>query len=153
MAGQTTESELSRYLAARGIIEPGDPPERWYADNWLYYRIGSWRVPFFPLMGLREPTLLHDLNHLLSGCDTTWAGEFEIASWELASGGCSRFAFFWADRLIFVLLGLLLAPLPTIRGFRGGRGHRNAYCLDPACVLKLPFTEVQRIARVANGAA
>ncbi len=153
MAGPTTESELSRYLAARGIIEAEDPPERWYADDWIYYRVGSRRIPFFPLIGIRKPTLLHDLNHLLSGCDTSWAGEFEVASWELASGGCGPFAYFWVDRLIFVLLGLVLAPLSTIRGLRAGRGCHNAYRFDPVRVLQLPFAEVQRIAGVAKGAA
>jgi hypothetical protein len=149
----TTESELSRYLAARGIIEAADPPEQWYADNWIYYRIGKHRIPYFPIVGLREPTLLHDLNHLLSGYDTTWAGEFGVAGWELASGGCSRFIFFWIDRVIFVLLGLIFAPLRTIRGFRAGRGCRNAYRLDPVRVLKLPFDEVQRNAGVPKSVA
>ena len=53
--------------------------------------------------------------------------EYELAAWELASGGCAWNAFFWFDRIVLAAVGLLVAPRATLRGFRSGRGKRNLY--------------------------
>jgi hypothetical protein len=148
MPSRTTRSVLANYLASQGVIAAGEPPDRWYAGNWIYLRLGNRRVPFFPLIGIRRPTMLHDLNHLLSNFDTSWRGEFAVAGWELTSGGCGRFLYFWVDRLFFVAIGTLIAPLPTLRGLRSGSGCRNTYRLDPDTILELSFLELQRYARV-----
>ena len=72
---------------------------------------------------------LHDLTHLLTGYDTSWAGEGEIAGWELASGFTSKYwiGYFYAP--ITFSIGLIVAPLRTLRALRLGLGKKNVYKL------------------------
>ncbi len=144
----TVHDALASYLEARDIVDPGTPPDRLYASNWVYTKLHGRKIPIFPIHALKKPTLLHDLNHMISGCEPNWRGEFEVAGWELASGGCGRFVYVWLDRVIYFVLGLVLAPVSLVRGFRKGWGRRNAYHLDPDAVLGMELAELHRFMRV-----
>ena len=104
-------------------------------------------MPVFPLFRLRRSLTLHDLNHLISGYDLSLRGEVENAAWELGSGGCGRYVFFWVDRIIIVLLGLLGMPRAVARAFRAGRRYRNLYQLDPDDALAADIEDLRRWAR------
>jgi hypothetical protein len=101
----------------------------------------------FPLLRLRRSLTLHDLNHLISGYDLSPRGEAESAAWELGSGGCGRYVFFWIDRMFIGFLGLLFAPGVVVRAFRAGRGHRNLYQLDRDEALAADIEDLRRWAR------
>jgi len=48
-------------------------------------------VPIKPmLVQQQQRLLLHDVHHLVTGYDTSFRGELELAAWELASPGCAR---------------------------------------------------------------
>ena len=98
----------------------------------------------FPVYGFKTSLFLHDINHLLSGYDTHWVGELEIAGWELGSGGCGRYYLYWVDRLVFVALGLLFAPIRTLRAFRRGRKHKNVFDRDPLALMSVGVDELRR---------
>jgi ubiquinone biosynthesis protein Coq4 len=68
----------------------------------------------------------HDLHHVLTEYDTTWAGEAEIGAWELAAG-CGRHYAAWALNLGAVAIGLLIAPRRVLRAFKRGRRTRTLY--------------------------
>ena len=142
----TTEEALGRYLAQRGIIDPGDDREDWYSARWFYTRVFGRKVPIFPMTGFRAGIAAHDIHHMITGYETNWGGECELAGWELASGGCGPYPIFWLDRLGFFAIGLVTLPLRTLRAFRSGLGRRNLYGLDPARVLSMPLEEVEAIA-------
>ncbi len=141
----TTEEALKEYLAARGMIPRQLPREEWYRDNWV--RIAMWgrRVPVFPVHGFKKSLFIHDIHHVLSGYDTNWRGELEIAAWELSSGGCGRYYLYWIDRMVFTLLGLIFAPRATCRAFRRGLKHRNTFDRDPEVVMSIEIDELRRM--------
>ena len=76
--------------------------------------------------GRRRAVRVHDLHHIVTGYQTSFRGEFEIAAWELASG-CWR----WPAALVLNLGGLgvgtLIAPRRIARAWARGRRTRNLY--------------------------
>ncbi|MEN8182425.1 MAG: hypothetical protein ABFS46_07810 [Myxococcota bacterium] len=140
----TAREALLAYLVEQGVRQADDPPDAWFDDPWYRYPIGGRRVPVFPLFLIRRSLTLHDLNHLISGYDLSLRGEVENAAWELGSGGCGRYVFFWVDRTIIVLLGLLSVPRTVVRAFRAGRSCRNLYQLDPNHALAASIDDLRR---------
>ena len=141
----TTEEALREYLTVRGLIPSGMPRGDWYRDNWVRIQVKGRRVPVFPIHGFKQSFFLHDIHHLLTGYDTDWTGEFEIAAWELSSGGCGRYYLYWIDRIVFILLGLIFAPRATVRAFRQGWPHRNSFGRDPNDLMPVDFDELRRL--------
>jgi hypothetical protein len=68
----------------------------------------------------------HDVNHLLTGYDTTFGGEVEIAAFEVASG-CGRFWIVWYINLSMFAIGLALNPRAVFRAFRRGKRASSIY--------------------------
>ena len=124
--------------------------DEWMNVRWGRMRIGRWQVPVLPLgPRLRDALIVHDVHHVLTGWDTSYRGEAQLAVWELASGGCRRNAFFWADRVIFVLIGLFLCPRRLPAAFKRGRRSRNLYGFRSSDLLTTPFEELQSRVRRA----
>lgn len=69
---------------------------------------------------------VHDIHHVLTGYDTTWTGEAEIAVWELASG-CGRYYAAWVLNLAAAVVGLVLCPGRMFAAARRGRASDNLY--------------------------
>lgn len=87
------------------------------------------RFPFPSPRQRREAIRLHDLSHLLTGYDTSWTGEGEIATWELASGFPRRYWIGYVYPPMTFAIGLLIAPWRTMTAFRKGLGRKNVYRL------------------------
>ncbi len=145
-----TRDALVGYLIDRGLVHEGARWEDCYAKFWISLPVLGRNVLFVPTWGRWGAAPLHDVNHMLSGCDTSWRGELEIAGWELASGGCGWHLLYWLDRISFFAFGLVVAPGPALRGFRRGRAQRNVYRLHKRRVLETEFEDLRRYARV-NG--
>jgi ubiquinone biosynthesis protein Coq4 len=74
----------------------------------------------------RKAVIKHDIHHLLTGYETTVAGESEISAWEVASG-CKSY---WAAFLIDVsgaMLGILFNFFGVLKAFARGRRTKNLY--------------------------
>jgi hypothetical protein len=104
--------------------------ERSYSDRWVRLAIFGRPLLAFPnTAGRVRAVKLHDLHHVLTGYDTSWAGEAEIGAWELATGCRDHWAAwylnFWA-----ALIGLLVAPRRVLRAFARGRREHNLYAED-----------------------
>jgi hypothetical protein len=109
-----------RYFARSGI-EPG------YDARWVTLRAGGVPVLMFPNTAARVRAVrLHDLHHVVTGYDTSWTGEAEIAAWEIASG-CAGFAAAWVLNLGAFAVGLCIAPRALFRAFVRGRHTENLY--------------------------
>ena len=129
----TAKDALSHYFVEQGLFPEGSSVEDWLEERW--YRIGGF--PVLPLVGkIKESLILHDVHHLVTGYETTWIGEFELAGWELGSGGCHTHFFFWLDRLGAFAFGLLVTPRRVWRALRSGRRARNLYRLDAYRILE-----------------
>jgi hypothetical protein len=111
----------ARYFAENGFGDGG------YQDRWVVLRAAGLPVAVFPNTRQRVRSVrIHDLHHLLTGYDTDWTGEAEIAAWELASG-CRDHVAAWLLNLGAALIGLLVAPRAVWRAFARGRASRNLY--------------------------
>ena len=118
--------------------------DEWLNVRWGRMRIARWQVPVLPLgPKLRSYLIVHDVQHLLTGFDTSYRGEAQLALWELASGGCRRSLFFWLDRITFVAIGLALCPAALPAAWRRGRRARNLYGASVAQLLATPFEQLQ----------
>jgi len=116
----------------------------WLELNWVRFRFGSKLVPLIPLWGLKKVLVAHDVHHAITGYATTWRGEFEIAAWELTSGGCGWNVPFWLDRLLGALLGLLFCPVRTVRALRAGVGCRNLFGMPVDELLAADVAELKQ---------
>lgn len=142
----TTREALARYFERRGIKPEAESIDEWLRENWAYMNIHGHRIPMKPLYGYKKVVILHDVHHLLTGYDTNWTGELQVAAWELGSGGCGPYLLMWNNRLFLFLLGLMLWPRITWQAFRRGRTQRNVYRLDFQDVLARDVEELRRYA-------
>jgi hypothetical protein len=98
-----------------------------YAERWVVLRIGSLPIGAVPNTAQRVRSVrLHDLHHVLTGYDTNWTGEAEIAAWELASGCADHFAAWFFNSFAFVI-GCFISPRAVLAATRRGRRERNLY--------------------------
>jgi hypothetical protein len=98
-----------------------------YSSRWV--RVESKPMAFyFPNCRSRVAAArLHDLHHIAAEYDTDWAGEAEIAGWEIASG-CTHYYAAWILNLGAFAVGLIVAPKSLFRAFvRGRRARTNLY--------------------------
>ncbi len=116
----TVREARQKYFEENGFGDGG------YGERWVKLMVGP--VPlFFPNSAARVAAVrLHDVHHVVTGYETTWAGEAEIGGWEIASG-CGRFAAAWILNLQALLIGVLIAPAAVLRGFAWGRKTKNLY--------------------------
>jgi hypothetical protein len=134
---------LGEYFERRGIKPHDESIEAWLSETWAYMTIFGRRVPVKPIYGYKKVLIVHDVHHVVTGYDTSWTGEFEVAAWELGSGGCGRFVLMWNNRLLTLLLGLLFAPAATSRAFARGRKQRNLFRFGWRSVLACDIDELR----------
>ncbi|HEX8160935.1 MAG TPA: hypothetical protein VF538_03490 [Pyrinomonadaceae bacterium] len=102
-------------------------PNGGYDERWIKVKV--WRIPVWlpNTEGRRKAVRLHDLHHVLTEYPTTWRGEAEISSWEIASGGLRRYYAGWLLDLLNVAQGLVVNPRGAYRAFLRGRRSRNLF--------------------------
>jgi hypothetical protein len=79
--------------------------------------------------GRKKAVRIHDLHHVVTGYQTTWTGESEIAAWELASG-CFQSKAATVLNAGALAVGLLVAPIRIARAWARGRKTTNLYDQD-----------------------
>jgi hypothetical protein len=116
----TLRDARQRYFGDNGFGDGG------YEERWVKLKAGP--VPIYlPNTAARVRAVkLHDLHHALTGYDTTWTGEGEIAAWEIASGCADHYAA-WVLNLQAMAIGLAIAPRALFRAFVRGRRSANLY--------------------------
>ena len=99
-------------------------------SNWAWFKIGFISFPLPNIAQRKVNTYKHDINHIITGYETTWKGEFEITAWEMGSGG-------WGNNYIINLitlqamgLGFLFYPKLTLKAFKRGFTMRNAHTIN-----------------------
>jgi hypothetical protein len=117
----TLEEARALFFTRSGLGEDGGYTERWV-------RVETKPIPvYFPNTACRvEAAKLHDLHHIANEYETDWAGEAEIAAWEIA-GGCGRHGWAWLLNLGAFTIGMFLLPRRLYRAFRRGRRCANLY--------------------------
>jgi len=109
------------FFARSGLGEDGGYNARWVRVETKPFPI------YFPNTACRvEAAKLHDLHHIAMNYETDWAGESEIAAWEIASG-CGRHGWAWLLNLGAFTVGMVLFPGRLFRAFIRGRRSANLY--------------------------
>jgi hypothetical protein len=109
------------YFDANGFGADGG-----YAKRWVKVKLGPLPL-WFPNSEARVRAVrYHDLHHVVTGYDTDWTGEGEIAAWEIASS-CRGFVAAWWLNLSAMAIGLAIAPARILRAFVRGRHTQNLY--------------------------
>jgi hypothetical protein len=108
------------------FARPGLGVDGGYNARWV--RVETKPIPvYFPNTACRvEAAKLHDLHHVAMEYETDWAGEAEIAAWEIASG-CGRHGWAWLLNLGAFTVGMALFPRRLYRAFIRGRHSANLY--------------------------
>lgn len=99
------------------------------------YPVGPWHVTIPNFASRRRALELHDMQHLATGYATDWAGESQIAAWELGSG-CGRFIAPWFLAGGAFSVGVWLYPQMTWTAFVRGRRSLSLYRNPDATRLK-----------------
>jgi hypothetical protein len=97
--------------------------------EWVPLKMWKLTVEIPNTEGRRKAVRIHDLHHVLTGYDTTWTGESEIAAWELASG-CLRSPAATVLNLGGIAIGIVIAPIRVARAWARGRQSGNLYGED-----------------------
>jgi hypothetical protein len=120
----TLREARARYFERAGFDQGS------YTDRWVRLAVFGLPLLAFPnTAGRVRAVKLHDLHHVLTGYDTSWTGEGEIAAWELASGCRDHWAA-WALNAAAALIGVFVAPRRIQRAFARGRRERNLYDVE-----------------------
>jgi hypothetical protein len=117
----TLAEARSLFFTRSGLGDDGGYDARWVRVETKPFPI------YFPNTARRvEAAKLHDLHHIANEYETDWAGETEIAAWEIASG-CGRHGWAWILNLGAFMVGLFLFPKRLYRAFICGRHCANLY--------------------------
>lgn len=122
-------------------------PDGGYNDAWVDFKLGPIPFPFPNTKGRVRAVRYHDLHHILTGYDTNYAGELEIAGWEIGAG-CKDFAAAWVLNLGGIASGLVRAPRRTFRAFVRGRHSHTFYGLPFDELITMSVAEARRRAGV-----
>ncbi|HLT37320.1 MAG TPA: hypothetical protein VK034_13600 [Enhygromyxa sp.] len=98
-----------------------------YSSRWVTLaRLGPVKLGFPNTAARVRAVSRHDLHHLVTGYDTDFLGEAEVAAWELASD-CRDFRAAWVLNLLAMPIGMLRNPARVRRAFARGCSSKNLY--------------------------
>lgn len=120
-------------------------------NNWAYLDFGWFRIPF-PNTGSRKKALVyHDIHHIVTGYESDWQGEAEIAAWEVSTG-CGEYGAAWFLDLGGIAMGFLFYPRKTFRAFIRGRRTTNLYLKKYSKneLMKMSIADVQQLLNLVN---
>lgn len=95
-------------------------------EKYAWIKFGFFSIPVLNVESRRKNVYLHDINHIVTGYDTTWKGESAISAWEIASGGWKNIYVIWIMALWAIGLGVLFYPVSTLKAFKQGLTMKNA---------------------------
>jgi len=145
MTGLTISDALSRHYIAHGL--PADGGE---SQPWFRVHIGpiTLRLPNPPAR--RRAVFFHDVNHILTGYNTTFGdGEVAIAAFEVGSG-CGPFWIVWFINLSMFAIGLVMRPRAVFYAFVRGRQAVSLYGRreDRNTLAAMPVAEARALLRL-----
>ncbi len=137
----TIEERLQHFYTANNLPDNGGEDKntfrlKVFGINWK-----------FPNPQFRKDVIhIHDLQHILNDCDTSWKGETYIAGWELSTGMWKYFPIcifsFWAAGY-----GLWMYPRALFEGYKKGLNDIGIIDLkiSKSNFMKMTFEELKHI--------
>jgi hypothetical protein len=121
-----SDGTIGHMLTAH-YAEHGLPPDGGEHQAWFHVKVGALSIPVPNPPARRRAVFFHDVNHLLTGYNTTFSeGEMEIAGFEVGAG-CGPYLIAWFINLFMMALGLVVRPRAVLRAFRWGRRSGSIY--------------------------
>ena len=115
----TLREALAQHLNRAGLTQET-------YGSWIPIKIGPFALRL-PNPKFRQRTLiLHDLHHVLTGYDTSFVGEGQVAAWE-AKTGLAPHPMIWVFVLSAFAMGCSIAPAAMRQAWQRGRGGRNLF--------------------------
>lgn len=118
----TLDKLLTEFYVANGIPENGGIEEDTFQMKVFFINLTLPNPKF-----RKELTHIHDIQHVLNNCDTSWKGEGFISGWEIGTGFWKRFPI-----NLFILwafgYSLWLYPQSVFKGFK--KGLNNVGIID-----------------------
>lgn len=119
-------TQVGDALAAHYVVHHL-PADGGATNPWFRVRIGRFTVRLPNPPARRRAVLFHDVNHVVTGYNTTFSdGEVVIAGFEVGAG-CGPFWIVWYINLSMLALGLALRPRDVFAGFVRGRRSSSIY--------------------------
>ena len=143
----TVGEALARHYEAHRL--PSDGGE---GAAWFRVQVGPMRIPLPNPPARRRAVFWHDVNHVLTGYNTTFSdGEMAIAGFEVGAG-CGRAGIAWYINLVLMALGLLVRPRHVYRAFVRGRRSASIYRRsEPRATLReMTVRQVRELVAVAH---
>lgn len=113
----TLEKLLTKFYSANGIPENGGIEADTFEMKVFFINLKLPNPTF-----RKEVTHIHDIQHILNDCDTSWKGEGFISGWEVSTGFLKHFPI-----SLFILwamgYSLWLHPKAVYKGFKKGLNH------------------------------
>lgn len=125
------------------------------SSPWFRVHLGPLSIPLPNPPARRRAVILHDINHLITGYNTTFSdGELSIACFEVGAG-CGPFAIAWYLDLSMFAIGLLLQPRASFAAFLRGRQSTSLYTAqrDAETLSAMSIADVRALLQVDMHAA
>jgi len=131
-----------QYFMANGFGEDGG-----YSKSVEWVKIAFVKLPVLNTEGRKYAVRFHDLHHILTGYQTDWQGECEIAGWEIGAG-CGTAWVAWFLNLSAYSMGVFALPKRTFKAFVRGRNSNNLYQYNHDDLIERTVAEVRDITGV-----
>lgn len=136
---------LAAYYIAHDL-----PADGGATDPVFHVRIGPFSIPLPNPPGRRRAVVFHDVNHLVTGYNTTFSdGEVVIAGFEVGAG-CGPYWIVWYINLSMMALGIVFRPRDVFAAFVRGRRSVSIYRhgADPATLSRMSVAEARALLAV-----
>ena len=112
---------------ARHYVDHGLPADGGEREPWFRVRIGRLTIRLPNPPARQRAVFFHDVNHILTGYNTTFSdGEMVIAGFELGAG-CGPFWIAWLINLGMFAFGLVACPRAMFDAFVRGQRASSIY--------------------------
>ncbi|MBD0403282.1 hypothetical protein [Flammeovirga sp. EKP202] len=137
----TLNQLLVEFYRANGIPDDGGINDKTFDIN-IFGLILTMPNPQFR----KEALHIHDIQHLLNDCDTSWEGEGYICGWEIATG---MWKYFLLGMLSLWAMGYVLwmHPKSVLEGFKKGLNDKGVIDLkiSKEDFMKMEFDELKSL--------
>ena len=137
----TIAQKLDRFYTENNLAENGGENEDFFSLQFKYF---SLKLPNSDFR--KKIVYIHDIQHILFDCDTTWKGEAYIAGWEIATGIWKHFPIgimsIWAMGFSF-----LIHPKEVIKGYKKGLKYHGLIDqnISKESIMNLSLDEVNEL--------
>jgi hypothetical protein len=115
-------------------------------SDWAYLDMKWFRIPFPNTESRKKALVFHDIHHIVTGYESDWQGEAEIAAWEVSTG-CGEYGAAWFLDLGGIAMGMFFFPVKTFKAFIRGRRTKNLYLnsYKKEELMKMSVAEVRQL--------